>query len=265
MVKNICETTNRLLDLVTNTRILRTTQKAIILGWGEAWFNPRAITNILCYAEMAKCHRITYNSNKEDAFTVHLPDKKVKFTKMDQSLYIFKPRITKSTKGNQFVNTVNENKEFFTTQQFEKAKQARELYHALGTPFLQDFKAILQMNLIANNPVTNVDIDIAEEIFGPDIGSLKGKTTKKKPNPIVNSYIDIPQELMSKQQNIMLCIDGIKVNGLTFLTTISKNLCYWTAQYIESKSIRAYEEALKDIINLYNKAGFKITEITCDN
>jgi hypothetical protein len=37
------------------------------------------------------------------------------------------------------------------------------------------------------------------------------------------------------------------------------------AQYIESKSIQTYKEALKDIINLYNKAGFKITEITCDN
>jgi hypothetical protein len=77
------------------------------------------------------------------------------------------------------------------------------------------------MNLIANNPVTNKDIDIAEEIFGPDIGSLKGKTTRKKPTPVVNNYIDIPQELMLKQQNIVLCIDGIKVNRLTFLTTIS--------------------------------------------
>jgi hypothetical protein len=75
---------------------------------------------------MAKRHRITYNSNKEDAFTVYLPDKKVVFTKMDQGLYVFKPKIKKVTRETQFVNTVDENKELFTTQQFDKAKQARE-------------------------------------------------------------------------------------------------------------------------------------------
>jgi hypothetical protein len=84
-----------------------------------------------------------YSLNKEDAFTVYVPDKKVKFMKTEQGLYVFKPKIKKSTMEAQFVDTVNENKKFFTTQQFEKAKQARELYHALGTPSLQDFKAIL--------------------------------------------------------------------------------------------------------------------------
>jgi hypothetical protein len=98
------------------------------------------------------------------------------------------------------------------------------------------------MNLIVNNLVTTEDIEIAEEIFGPDVGSLKGKTTRMKPNPVVNNYIDIPQELMLKQQNIVFCIDSIKVNGLLFLTTISKNVCYWTAQYIESKTFQFYQE-----------------------
>jgi hypothetical protein len=178
---------------------------------------------------MAKHHCITYNSNKEKAFIVYLLDKKVKFTKTDQGLYVFKLKIKKSTLETQFVNTVDENKDFFITCLFKKAKQARELSHALGTSPLQDFKAILRMDLIANNPVMTEDIEIAEEIFGPDIGSLKGKTTKKKPNLVVNDYIDIPQELISKQQTIVLCIDSIKVNILLFLTTISKNVCYQTA------------------------------------
>jgi hypothetical protein len=37
------------------------------------------------------------------------------------------------------------------------------------------------------------------------------------------------------------------------------------AQQIGSKTIQAYEEALKDIINLYNKAKFNITKIKCNN
>jgi hypothetical protein len=225
MIQDICNIKNKSLDLVTNAGILRTTQKATIPGWGEAWFNPQAITNIFSYAKMAKRHRITYNSNKEDAFTVYLPDKRIKFTKTDQGLYVFKPKIRKTNRiGSQFVNTVDENKTFFTTRQVDKAKQAREHCHALGTPPIQDFKAILCMNLIANNPVTTEDIEIAEEIFGPDIGSLKSKTTRRKPVPVVKDYIKIPPELTIKQQDVTLCIDSMKVNGLSFLTTIQKHL-----------------------------------------
>jgi len=50
-----------------------------------------------------------------------------------------------------FVETVDKNKMFYTE------------------PSLSDFKAILQMNSIKNNPITIEDVNIAEKIFGPDI------------------------------------------------------------------------------------------------
>ena len=266
MVKDIKETQEESLNLVTNAGVLQTNHKATIPGWGEAWFNPHAITNIFSYAEMAKRHCITYDSKAEDAFIVHMPDKKVKFTKTDQGLYIYKPKITKSQSSEvQLLNTVNENKTFFTHQQIERAKKARELYHALGTPSPADFKAIIQLNLIVNNPISQEDIKLAEQIFGPDISSLKGKTTRKTPIPVVNDYKNIPKELFEKQDKIVLCINGITVNRLTFLTTISKNLYYRTAQFIERKTVSNYTEAIKEILQVYNKAGFRVTEIRSDN
>jgi hypothetical protein len=48
------------------------------------------------------------------------------------------------------------------------------------------------MNMIKNNPVTTADVELAEKIFGPDIATLKGKTTRRKPVPVVEDYIDIP-------------------------------------------------------------------------
>ena len=93
------------------------------------------------------------------------------------------------------------------------------------------------MNTISNNPVTTKDIVLVEKIFGPDIGNLKGKTTQKQPIPVVDNMIDIPAELIRSQQDVTLCIDGMKVNGLWFLTTISRNLYYCTAQIRQTPNI----------------------------
>ena len=118
------------------------------------------------------------------------------------------------------VSSVAENKRFFTDREFERAKQAQKLLHALGTPSSADLKHILKVNGIRNCPVTTTDIALAEKIFGPDIGTLKGKTTRQKPLPVVEDYIEIPPELLRDHQEVILAMDTMKVNGLHFLTTI---------------------------------------------
>ena len=40
----------------------------------------------------------------------------------------------------QLLTTVEENKSFYSSRQFERAKKARLLYHAVGTPSVKDFK-----------------------------------------------------------------------------------------------------------------------------
>ena len=44
------------------------------------------------------------------------------------------------------LNTGEENKVFYTECQFERAKRAHDLFHALGTPSINDFKAIIRMS-----------------------------------------------------------------------------------------------------------------------
>jgi hypothetical protein len=51
----------------------------------------------------------------------------------------------------------------------------RELYHALGSPSVNDFKAIIQKNAIGNLPITLEDMEAADMVFGSDIGVLKRK------------------------------------------------------------------------------------------
>jgi hypothetical protein len=126
---------------------------------------------------------------------------------------------------------------------------------------VNDFKAMLRMNTIIGNPVTTEDIVMAEQIFGTDIGQIKGKTTRRKPAPVVNDYIEIPKELIATQRKVTLCIDGMKVNGLSFLTTVSRNLQYRTAQYVKHQTVEVYCELLRQVIGGITLVVFKSQQL----
>ena len=59
---------------------------------------------------------------------------------------------------------------------------------------------------------------------------------------------EIPDELIRSQQDVTLCIDALKVNGLWFLTTISRNIYYRTAHYLAHQTADIYYEAITDVI-----------------
>jgi hypothetical protein len=169
--------TDEVLELLTNGGPLKTNLKATVPGFGLVWFDSDSIANIFALADMEDKYQVTYDSDKESALIVHLPHKTVKFCRSAGKLYYYKPNYNtgNSDAGNNkklgpsnnakftLVNTVEENKLAYTNRQFERAKKARELYHALGTPSISDFKAIIRMNAIKNNPITLEDIKIAEK------------------------------------------------------------------------------------------------------
>ena len=124
---------------------------------------------------------------------------------------------------------VDENKSFYTAWQIERAKAARKLLTKLGTPSVQDLKHAIRMNAIANNPVTTEDVNIAEAIYGHDLGTLKGKTVRTTPKSVRDNSIEIPQKLYLKNSEVTLYIDTMFVNGEAFLTTISEGIMYRTA------------------------------------
>jgi hypothetical protein len=110
------------------------------------------------------------------------------------------------------------------------------------------------------------DVNVAEMIFGPDVTTLKGKTTHRTPVAIIEDRIKIPGELITAQYSVTLCLDGMKVKNISFLTTISKNLMYQAVRYIQCSLASIYRKCLQQVLQkIYTLGGLQVSTICCDN
>jgi hypothetical protein len=136
--------------------------------------------------------------------------------------------------GTVLVNTVAENKSNYTNQDYLNAVKARGLQIKIGRPSTKDFIDIVNSNQLKNCPITKADIMAAEHIFGPDVGSLKGKTTRRQP-PVIRQVVEhLPDNIMPRYRDVTLCVDVMFVNRIPMLVTISRNIQFATVEAIAS-------------------------------
>ena len=109
------------------------------------------------------------------------------------------------------------------------------------------------------------DVNLATRIYGPDIGTIKAKTTRSRPTPVTSNLVEIPDELLEVQKDVIISIDSMTVNSLKFLTTISHELFYQTAQYVPTNVVSEYERCMNKLMAVYKKGQFDITEVHCNN
>ena len=256
--------------LQTNGGQVQVVEEGLLPGYGRVPYHSDAMTNLMSLAKLTDQYRVTFDSSVDNAFYVYTPDKTVRFGRNAANLYTHKPKGLSQEQQQQpktetvFVQSVEENMKFHTPREIKRAKAARDLLAALGTPSMADLKAAIAMNAISDLPVRTVDIDLAEKIFGPDLGTLKGKTTKRKALPMVSDRIAIPPELYEKREALELCMDLMYVNGMVFFTSITRALYYRTASPIPNRTAEALYEGLDEVLRLYNSNGFTISKIYCD-
>ncbi len=163
--------------------------------------------------------------------------------------------------GTVLVNTVQENKSNYNVRDYKEAEIARQLQDMIGRPSTRDYIKIVQMNLLPNCLITTKDIMTAEDIFGPNLGSLKGKTVHQQGEHVTTEYVDLPMTIMSRYGDIVLCIDIILVNEIPFLMTISRCIKFGTAEMIHRRDSEQILNAINNIKCIYAKRGFRISEI----
>ena len=168
-------------------------------GYGPVWFDPRAIANVLSLKLVKEKYHVQYDSETEDGFVVTKPTgERFKFTQSGSGLHFLDTSQESTIETTLVVNTVRDNKKNYTHNDYQRALRARELQIIMGRPSTGTFIAALKSNGLMNCPVTPGYIEAAEHIFGPDVGSLKGKTTRRSP-PIVDSPIEtVPAEVLKR-------------------------------------------------------------------
>ena len=253
------------ITLATNAGDVQVDQVGTLQDYGEVPVHEDALTNLMSLAKLSDKYEIHYNNREDDAFYVHTPSKVVRFGRNAANLYVHKPTAIQQhpKQYSNLLQTVEDNMKLHTPREVKRAKQARDLLVALGSPSIQDLKTALATNAIANVPVTTKDVDLAEMIFGKDLGTIKGKTTRQKPVPMVHDQITIPPEI-SDRGDLELCLDIMFVNELPYMTTISRDLYYRTALSLPTRTERDLYKSLDEVLRMYNAGGFAITKIYCD-
>eukprot|EP00978_Attheya_sp_CCMP212_P004566 scaffold9975_cov51-Attheya_sp.AAC.2 len=182
-------------------------------GYGTVCYHPKGIADILSLSKV-KNHgnHVTHDSDDRNEFRVHKPDGEVRvFSESKCGLYFMDASASETE--NLFVNTV----ERIARRDYSQAVLARKIQKTIGHPSTRTFINIVENKLLKNCPITTRDIKIAEEIFGPDVGILKGKTVRRSTERVVIGTVDIPLSIMTHYRDIVLGGDILFVNKLPFL------------------------------------------------
>jgi hypothetical protein len=130
----------------------------------------------------------------------------------------------------------------------------------IGRPSTRDYVKIVKGGMLANCPVSRADIKAAEDIFGPNLGSLKGKTVRRKNGHIPSLVANVPYNIIKQYKDITLLFDIMFVNKIAFLVSVSRHLRFGTTYRLASRQTGVVGKALVGVIKFYRQRGFRIRE-----
>ena len=99
---------------------------------------------------------------------------------------------------------------------------------------------------------------IAEHIFGPDVGALKEKTTRRRPLGVgLYNHTPIPSTVVDQYQDVILAVDILYVNKLPFIATISRHIRFGTVEFLRNQKATTLTEHIKKVNWLYRQREFR--------
>lgn len=255
---------NESMRIVCNAGTVLVNQVGQFKGYGEIWYHPRAIANILSLSNVQKRFKVTYDSGNGDHFIVHQPNGKCRiFRPTKKGLYA--SQILESSSEPMMVNTVAQNKKGYTRREVRRAEEARRLLEIVGRPSERQLRALLEERQLRNCDITEQDFVNARAIFGPDVPSLKAKTVRKKADHVDMKMRPIPETIMARHKQVVICFDVMHINNIPFAVSISRAIKFATAEALQNREADSLLSSVKGIKMTYARRGFVVTKMAADN
>ena len=105
-------------------------------------------------------------------------------------------------------------------------------------------------------------------MHGPEVNDLRGKTVRTTPQraPGAEAILAIPDDILDLHKNITLCIDFFFVDGITFLTTVSRDIRFITVEYMNDRVLqKSVVPSIRRVVSLYKARGFQVQMIMADD
>ena len=240
-------------------------------------FNENSMANILSFKTVANMEgtRITMDTRSGNSIHVFLSDgTKYEFKQYKNGLYYFDTNDKIKSIGKNkdsvinysFLNTVQDNKEYFTNSEIKSADASRKYQEYLFFPSTKTLSKYVEKNMITNCGINVDDVNRGELIYGPPVPYVQGHMVRSKPQ-IHEKVEKIPLPLMIEQHHsrVSIAIDFFFVNGNIFFHTKSYKINFTTAQYCTSRSLKTIMTALDKVKNKYESRNFQITDCHADN
>jgi hypothetical protein len=129
---------------------------------------------------------------------------------------------------------------------------------------MKDFKWVIQRNQIKDYPVIIQDIDVSTNIWGKNITTLKGKTTRRKTHLVARDYVKVHKELLKLHKEVFLTTDIFFVNKIPFFLTLSLKICFTAVNHIGDRTVPQIFKDFKEMYQYYLQRGFHITTVHAD-
>ena len=213
---------------------------------------------------MAKTFRIDWDQEQNSVTVVTTEGHEFVFTPRD-GLYSYlgvnDANRADEAGGYSMVSTVKNNETLYSQREIAKAKEAKEFLRRLGYPSVQDACNLVNKGGIVNCPVTSRDIIRARNVYGPDLGEIKGKLTQSKDQ----SETLLEPSSVTVRATQQMYVDIMFIHGDPFLISVTMPLKLIQVYNLKTKRHETIiREGLETQLRTLTSFGFRVESIHSD-
>ena len=191
-------------------------------------------------------------------------DTTLHFTPTAKGLYAYSGCQGSPSTAWAFVTTVTGKRDLYTKRAYQDAVTARQAQNIMMFPGVRQLYKIADQNLLRNSPITQADIRTAEDIFGPNLGALKGKTPARHSTVVSGGWDGVPPDILDRHRDLVVSMDIFFINKIPFLLTTSRNLHFGTIEAIPNRQVGTVLKAIQRMLAIYHARGFWVRTIPAD-